>query len=74
MVGDAFRIAAFCYSYNLLRSLKSHLLDYLEVSDDIDCCLRCDQCELVQLFKQAENGLYVRMAIISYLLGHRPLK
>ena len=25
-------------------------------------------------FKQAENGLYVRMAIISYLLGYRPLK
>ena len=25
-------------------------------------------------FKQAENGLYVRMAIISYLLGHRPLR
>ena len=22
-------------------------------------------------FKQAENGLYVRMAIISYLLGYR---
>lgn len=25
-------------------------------------------------FKQAENGLYVRMAIISYLLGYRPMK
>ena len=22
-------------------------------------------------FKQAENGLYIRMAIISYLLGYR---
>ena len=50
MVGDTFRIAAFCNAYNLFRSLKRLLLYYLEISDDVDCCLRSDEGELVELF------------------------
>ena len=38
-----------------------------EISQDVD------ETPYAYYFKQAENGLYVRMAIISYLLGHRPL-
>ena len=39
-----------------------------EISQDVD------ETPYAYYFKQAENGLYVRMAIISYLLGHRPLR
>ena len=39
-----------------------------EISQDVD------ETPYTYYFKQAENGLYVRMAIISYLLGHRPLR
>jgi aspartate carbamoyltransferase catalytic subunit len=36
-----------------------------EISQDVD------DTPFAYYFKQAENGLYVRMAIISYLLGYR---
>ena len=36
-----------------------------EIAEDVD------QTKYAYYFKQAENGLYVRMAIISYLLGYR---
>ena len=36
-----------------------------EISQDVD------ETPYAYYFKQAENGLYVRMAIISYLLGYR---
>ena len=36
-----------------------------EIAQDVD------DTKFAYYFKQAENGLYVRMAIISYLLGHR---
>jgi aspartate carbamoyltransferase catalytic subunit len=39
-----------------------------EIEQDVD------ETKYAYYFKQAENGLYVRMAIISYLLGYRPLK
>ena len=39
-----------------------------EISQDVD------ETPYAYYFKQAENGLYMRMAIISYLLGHRPLR
>lgn len=39
-----------------------------EISQDVD------ETPYAYYFKQAENGLYVRMAIISYLLGHRPMR
>ena len=39
-----------------------------EISQDVD------ETPYAYNFKQAENGLYVSMAIISYLLGHRPLR
>ena len=36
-----------------------------EITQDVD------ETPYAYYFKQAENGLYVRMAIISYLLGYR---
>jgi aspartate carbamoyltransferase catalytic subunit len=36
-----------------------------EIAQDVD------ETPYAYYFKQAENGLYVRMAIISYLLGYR---
>ena len=36
-----------------------------EIDQDVD------DTKFAYYFKQAENGLYVRMAIISYLLGYR---
>ena len=36
-----------------------------EIDQDVD------DTPYAYYFKQAENGLYVRMAIISYLLGYR---
>ena len=36
-----------------------------EITQDVD------DTPYAYYFKQAENGLYVRMAIISYLLGYR---
>ena len=36
-----------------------------EIDQDVD------DTKYAYYFKQAENGLYVRMAIISYLLGYR---
>jgi aspartate carbamoyltransferase catalytic subunit len=36
-----------------------------EITQDVD------ETKHAYYFKQAENGLYVRMAIISYLLGYR---
>jgi aspartate carbamoyltransferase catalytic subunit len=32
-----------------------------------------DETKFAYYFTRAENGLYVRMAIISYLLGYRPM-
>ena len=54
MVGDAFRIAAFCNADNLFWCLKSLLLYNLEVSDDVDCCLRSNEGKLVKLFSLKE--------------------
>jgi aspartate carbamoyltransferase catalytic subunit len=36
-----------------------------EIAQDVD------DTPYAYYFKQAENGLYIRMAIISYLLGYR---
>jgi aspartate carbamoyltransferase catalytic subunit len=36
-----------------------------EIAQDVD------DTPYAYYFKQAENGMYVRMAIISYLLGYR---
>ena len=65
-----------CYSLNaqMLANVKDnmkilHPLPRVnEISQDVD------ETPYAYYFKQAENGLYVRMAIISYLLGHRPLR
>ena len=65
-----------CYSLNaqMLANVKNnmkilHPLPRVnEISQDVD------ETPYAYYFKQAENGLYVRMAIISYLLGHRPMR
>ena len=65
-----------CYSLNaqMLADVKDnmkilHPLPRVnEISQDVD------ETPYAYYFKQAENGLYVRMAIISYLLGHRPMR
>ena len=65
-----------CYSLNapMLANVKDnmkilHPLPRVnEISQDVD------ETPYAYYFKQAENGLYVRMAIISYLLGHRPMR
>ena len=65
-----------CYSLNAstLANVKDnmkilHPLPRVnEISQDVD------ETPYAYYFKQAENGLYVRMAIISYLLGHRPMR
>jgi aspartate carbamoyltransferase catalytic subunit len=36
-----------------------------EISQDVD------DTPFAYFFKQAENGVYIRMAIIAYLLGYR---
>ena len=36
-----------------------------EISQDVD------DTKFAYYFKQAENGMYVRMAIIAYLLGYK---
>ena len=36
-----------------------------EIAQDVD------ETPYAYYFKQAENGMYVRMAIIAYLLGYR---
>ena len=50
MVCYALRVFAFCDSYDFLRHHEALLLDNLEVADYIDCGLRRDQCEFVELF------------------------
>ena len=60
MVGYAFRIAALCYTYHFLRHLYLLFLDYLEIADYVDGCIRCDQGKLVELFvcKELVCNLY----------------
>ena len=58
-------------SANMLGNVKENmkilhpLPRVTEITQDVD------ETPYAYYFKQAENGLYVRMAIISYLLGYR---
>ena len=49
MVCDAFRVATFSHSMDLIRHDQLLLFHYLEISDYIDCGLRGDESQLVQL-------------------------
>ena len=55
MIGDAFRVAALCDAYHFLRKLKLLFLNYLEIADDVDGCMRRDEGELSKLFILEES-------------------
>lgn len=65
-VKDTYRLEA-----SMLSSVKPNmkilhpLPRVTEIDQDVD------ETKYAYYFKQAENGLYIRMAIISYLLGYR---
>ena len=65
-VKDVYRLSASMLS-NVKPGMKIlHPLPRItEIDQDVD------DTPYAYYFKQAENGLYVRMAIISYLLGYR---
>ena len=65
-VKDVYRLEASMLG-NVKKNMKIlHPLPRVcEIDQDVD------DTPYAYYFKQAENGLYVRMAIISYLLGYR---
>lgn len=65
-VKDVFRLSA-----SMIKGVKDNMkiLHPLPRVNEIDQDV--DDTAYAYYFKQAENGLYVRMAIISYLLGYR---
>lgn len=64
--------------YTLNASMLAKVKDNMKILHPLPRVTEIDQdvdeTQYAYYFKQAENGLYVRMAIISYLLGYRPLK
>ena len=64
--------------YTLNASMLGNVKDNMKILHPLPRVTEIDQdvddTKYAYYFKQAENGLYVRMAIISYLLGYRPLK
>ena len=64
--------------YTLNASMLGNVRDNMKILHPLprvtEIAQDVDETKYAYYFKQAENGLYVRMAIISYLLGHRPLK
>jgi aspartate carbamoyltransferase catalytic subunit len=67
-VKDCYRLEA-----SMLHGVKDNMriLHPLPRVNEIDADV--DETKFAYYFTQAENGLYVRMAIISYLLGYRPM-
>jgi aspartate carbamoyltransferase catalytic subunit len=65
-VKDVYRLEA-----SMLENVRENMkiLHPLPRVNEIDQDV--DETKFAYYFKQAENGLYVRMAIISYLLGYR---
>lgn len=56
-------------SLNLLNK-KARLLHPLPHAEEIDLSIEIESSdERVAYFRQAENGLYIRMALLAYLLG-----
>ena len=64
--------------YTLNAAMLENVKDNMKILHPLPRVTEIDQdvddTKYAYYFKQAENGLYVRMAIISYLLGYRPLK
>ena len=61
--------------YTLNASMLGNVRENMKVLHPLPRVTEIDQdvddTPYAYYFKQAENGLYVRMAIISYLLGYR---
>jgi aspartate carbamoyltransferase catalytic subunit len=61
--------------YRLEASMLGEVRDNMKILHPLPRVTEIDQdvddTKFAYYFKQAENGLYVRMAIISYLLGYR---
>lgn len=61
--------------YSLSASMLSNVKDNMKILHPLprvnEIAQDVDDTPYAYYFKQAENGLYVRMAIISYLLGYR---
>ncbi len=61
--------------YNLCASMLTGVKDNLKILHPLprvqEIATDVDETKFAHYFKQAENGVYVRMAIISYLLGKR---
>ena len=61
--------------YRLEASMLGEVKDNMKILHPLPRVTEIDQdvddTKFAYYFKQAENGLYVRMAIISYLLGYR---
>ena len=61
--------------YTLNASMLGNVRDNMKILHPLPRVTEIDQdvddTKYAYYFKQAENGLYVRMAIISYLLGYR---
>ena len=61
--------------YTLNASMLGNVKDNMKILHPLPRVTEIDQdvddTPYAYYFKQAENGLYVRMAIISYLLGYR---
>ena len=61
--------------YTLNASMLGNVKDNMKILHPLPRVTEIDQdvdeTKYAYYFKQAENGLYVRMAIISYLLGYR---
>ncbi len=65
MVCDAFRVAAFRDAVDFLRHHELPFLDDLEVADDVDCRLRGDEGELVEVLVLEELVLNLDDALLS---------
>ena len=50
MVRNTLRVPAFCNAVDFFWHYQLLFFHYLEVTYDVDCSLRCYECELVQLF------------------------
>lgn len=65
-VKDVYRLSA-----KMLSGVRENMKILHPLPRVGEICEDVDQTPHAYYFKQAENGLYVRMAIISYLLGYR---
>lgn len=61
----------YCLSANMLGGVKPNMKILHPLPRITEIAQDVDDTPYAYYFKQAENGMYVRMAIISYLLGYK---